>query len=694
MPNMPMKEVYTITFTKNSKQVIESPAENSKIILKGPTGCGKSTMLLERYRYMVESLGVPSEKILILLLNRTQSLDWRAKTILKGSGVIWRTSYYGFIQAEINTYYPIILKNCAEIENKRLKPTFLTFESAQFLVSKVIERRREATGIFAGVISYADRIAIDLTSNLVKAATSDIPYYEIGDRLLSALQLKDDVKKQTYKDADDIISAYRKRCMELGIFDFGMAVDLYNNCLLKSPLYTEQLFNRVQHLIVDNIEECVPTEVDFIEFLLPNVKTCLLGYNYEGGYGQAFGGNHEYTRQRILGGCETIECGKSHTCKDFMYEFSDMLFDNIENLSGRKIKAGVDIERTPPVELRSEMLEKVGERVCTLLSDEGQNPSDIVILSTYADPVTEFVIGRVLESQGHKLKNLTRKNRVIDNPFSQGLITLAQLCHPTYGVFPNRDDVKALILMLLKIDPVRSSLLAGKVCSQRPFAEFPDVEFPGLVERIGYYNIEKYEYIRKWIRDYKGLEKPLPINEFLQKVFLEILLSGDVSQADILEAKNLIDSAGTFLYVVTRFNRNASKDFLDMIRSGIKAAESIFELEEKLSGEFVILSTPVAYLASSLKSKVTILTSLSSKNWTPRSIKEMTNAHVLTKTWDRGAIYTEEIEESNQKHYLAVMMRAILKRCGEKLITFESALSANGFENDGILAEYFDEILG
>ncbi|NLD50320.1 MAG: hypothetical protein GX660_24540, partial [Clostridiaceae bacterium] len=118
----------------------------------------------------------------------------------------------------------------------------------------------------------------------------------------------------------------------------------------------------------------------------------------------------------------------------------------------------------------------------------------------------------------------------------------------------------------------------------------------------------------------------------------------------------------------------------------------IFELEEKLSGNFVLMSTPVAYLASSLKSKVTILTSLSSNSWVPRSVKEITNIHVLTKTWDIGNIYTEEIEEKNQKHYLAVLLRAVFKRCAEKLITFESLLSSNGYENDGILVDYFEEI--
>ncbi len=686
-------EGYTIIFDDEARKVIEMPSHDSKIILKGPTGSGKSTILLERYKYMVDKLKIPSEKILILLLNRTQSLEWRTKTVLEGSGAVLRTSYYGFIQNEIKTFYPIITKKCNEIINKDIKPVFLTFEAAQFLVGTVIEWRRKNLGVFAGVTSYTDRLAIDITGNLVRAAISDIPYNRIGDRLYNALANKDELRRQIYRESDDIVADYRKKCLELGIFDFGMAVELYNNYLLKDEVYRNNLFSRIEHLIVDNIEECVPTEADFINFLLPNLKTCLLAYNQEGGYGEAFGGNHEYVKSVLIDKMEKIEIKKSHTCHEFLAEFSDMLFENIKNLKNNKCNPGPYIERVPPFELRSEMLENVGERIVQLISREGYKPSDIVVISSYADPVTEFVIGRILERYGYEVKNLARKSRIIDNPFSQALITLAQLCHPGYGSMPTKDDVKSLLRMVLKIDPVRSSILAGEIVSQRPFAEFPDIEFPGLVERVGYYNIEKYEYIRTWIKEYKMRPKPLKIDEFFQKVFLEILISKEVSQKDILEAKNLIDSAQTFVEVVSRFNRNASRDFLDVVRRGIKSAESIFELEEKLSGDFVLMSTPVSYLACSLKSKITIITSLSSNNWTPRSVKEITNLHVLTKTWNENDIYTEELEEKNQKHYLATLMRAIFKRCSDKIITFESMLSANGYENDGILAEYFDEIM-
>ena len=673
-------------------KIKKAPSDDSKILLKGPTGSGKSTLLLERYNYLIEEEKVPSEKILILLLNRSQSLEWRTKTLLTLSGNIWRTSFYGFVQGEINLFYPILLKNCKAIKRKNVRPVFLTFELAQFLLSKVIEHKRKADGLFTGVTSYTDRISIVLAANLVKAATSDIPYSEIGERLYNSLEIKDEIKKQAFNEADQIISAYRKKCLELGVFDFGMSVDLYNNYLLKDNHYKEILFSRVQHLIVDNIEECVPVEIDFMNLLLPNLKTCMLSYNDEGGYGEMFGSNHQYVKEKIAGKLDTVNLKGSKTCNDYMFEFSDMLFDNIKDGKKLRYKNQVSIERNASFELRSDMLDGVAQRVLDLIN-EGYKPSDIAIISTNADSVSEFVIARKLEKYGYSIKNISRKNRITDNSFSQALITFAELCHPSYNMLPNRDDIKALVMMILKIDPVRSSILAGQIMDQKPFARFPDVEFPGVVERIGYYNVEKYEYIRNWIEEYKTLNKPMKIDEFFQRVFLEILVSENVSDQDIMKTRNLIDSSRTFVEIISRFRKNANRDFLEMIKGGVKAAESIFELEEKLSGDHVIMTTPVAYLASSLTSKVTILMSLSSRNWTPRNIKELTNVHVLTKTWDKNTVYTEDLEEEKQKNYLAIIIRAILKRCSDRLITFESDLSANGFENDGILSEYFDEIL-
>jgi hypothetical protein len=678
--------------------ITKIPINNSKVILKGVTGTGKSDILLERYKYMVEELKVPSNEILIILLNRTQSLKWRTKTVLKKSSFIWRTSYYGFIQSEIEKYFPVITKKCDEILNKNIKPIFLTFESAQFLLSKVIERRRRKEGMFSGVTAYTDRIAIELVANLVRAAISSVPYKEIGDRLYNSLELKDETKRKNFKDTDLVTFDYRKKCLELGILDFGMSIDLYNKYLLKDKWYIEELSKRIKHIIVDNIEECVPSCADLIKMLIPNVETCFFAYNEEGGYGESFGSNISYVKENIIKAFEfeIHEQHKSYICSDEMSDLANLLFNkmsgNIEvsNLEvANKESKKLILERHPPLELRSEMLEKVAYQVVDLIK-QGYEKSDIVILSTHADPVTEYVIGRILNQYDIEIKNIARTDRLLDNSFTRGLTTIAKLCHPEYKIIPKRDEVKELISSLLKIDPIRSSILAKEICSLRPFAGFPNIDEIALANRIGYHNIEKYNYIKEWIEEYKNTENKLFIDEFFRKVFLELLISDDISENDIMQAKKLIDSSKSFVEIISKFKRDPSKDFMDMVIKGVKAAESIIELEEKVSQNTITLATPVPYLASAITSKIIIFIGISSDNWAPRNIRELTNIQVLTKTWNTDKVYTEELEENKQLRYLAKITRNIMKRCSEKIITFESLLSANGYENEGVFADFFE----
>ena len=145
-----------------------------------------------------------------------------------------------------------------------------------------------------------------------------------------------------------------------------------------------------------------------------------------------------------------------------------------------------------------------------------------------------------------------------------------------------------------------------------------------------------------------------------------------------------------YLQTTLHFNSiDINSGFLKMIKNGVKSAESIFDMEERGADDSVILCTPMTYLSNSLSHKVILLLGLSSSHWTPRCAKELSNPYVLTSTWKVGEIYTEEVEEENQKKNIAIMLRALMKRCKEKFITFESRYSSDGFENDGVLADLF-----
>lgn len=662
-----------------------------KVILYGTTGTGKTTTLIDKYIKLIKEDKVKSEEILVLLMNRNQSLSWREKSILDISGRIIRTSFFGFVQEEITTFYPLILKAVPEINKATIRPVFLTFETSQYLLSMLIEKSRDNFNAFFDVADKDYKIAIDISSNFVKAAASNLSYKDIGARLYGALELQTENKKILFSEIDKITESYRKRCLECGVMDFAMAIDFYNTILLKDKDYLDSLKKRFKYLIVDNLEEAVPSQIDFISKLLDIVSGASLSYNFDGGYGSIFGANKEYVEKTLLHKCDIKKLdNKPYTCKDTMVEFSDMLYDGIMDKS-KKVKLNPDninIIRRPETVLRSDMLEDAGNYIKELI-DKGYKPEDIAIVSTFADIVTEYVLQSRVEKKGVKITNIARKSRFIDNKFVYAMITLAYLCHPDEKIIPTKDDVRALVNMLLNLDPIRSSILADIICNQNPFAMFPPVEDEEVIERIGYSNVARYNFVRDWINNYRSGEK-LDIDIFFQRVFTEILLVYGATEEDIIDIKRLIDSAHNFKTTISRFNTlDVNKGFLLMIKNGVKSAESIFDMEERGNNNEIVLCTPMTYLSNSLTHKVILLLGLSSSHWTPRCAKEISNPYILTPTWNASDTYTEEIEDENQKKNIAILLKSLIRRCSEKFVTFESRYSSDGFENDGILTTLF-----
>jgi len=127
-----------------------------------------------------------------------------------------------------------------------------------------------------------------------------------------------------------------------------------------------------------------------------------------------------------------------------------MLFDGLmDKKANVKLKPdGVNIIRTPETVLRSDMLEEVSKTVLDLL-DKGYKPGEIALVSTFADIVTEYVLDSKVLSHNVRVTNIARKSRFIDNKFVYALITLAYLCHPDEKIVPTKDEVRALVSILL-----------------------------------------------------------------------------------------------------------------------------------------------------------------------------------------------------------------------------------------------------
>lgn len=676
---------------------MENLSLEGKTLILGPVGSGKTTLLKQRYLDYINA-GWDSSNILVLVMNRSQSLIWRSEVDKKVPGGIVRTSFFGFIQQQLRKYWPLILELYPKIGKKTLEPNFLSFEASQYLMRECIDNRRKGMDFFRNISIPSDRIAIELTATLSRASLAGIPYTQIGSRLKQGNILENLIDHSVYDEMDIVLGEYVSMCLENGCLDYGIATMLYCEGLLKENYYIKALRGEYPILLVDNLEEMAPAAVDLVEILLKGAKGALLCFCIDGGYSRFYGADPEYALSKIEPYSTKIELSHSYTCSEYMDRFANdfsayIINEDASSISAPSIPAGLDIEWNIDVPLRSQMIDELNKRIQSLIEDEGMLPEDIAIIAPFIDTVLECSLTGYFNDMGIEVVNTSRKRRAMDNPYTNAMIVLACLSHPSYEILPSQKDIADTISLILDMDPVRSSLIARQVVAQKPFM-FPEIKDVHWRERIGFSNSERYEYIRAWLLDYID-GTPMPIDHFFRRVFLEILITLPTVDENLVACNQLIDTAEAFIKSLSPFGNHMDmgREFVLMFMEGAKQSETMIDVESALHDNGILLTTPMQYLSTSRHKKVQVWCDIRSTNWTPRDIKVFTNPYILSNLWDGVSPMTETDEERFMRDKLSTLVSCLLKRCNGKVILTSSQYSSQGYEDDGILANFWGSVL-
>lgn len=670
------------------REFIEAPIDGTGYVFRGSGGSRMTALLQQRCGYLLENAAA-GEGMLILLGSTGRLADWDRELRHIYPVEPRLCTFQGFVRQELEVFYPLAAAKCNGLTRTVIRPAFMDRDAAVNLVSKVVQHRREKDGIFSSLSSTSEKIASDILNSLDSAAMAGIPYDETFDRLYDSLEIKSDNRRKIYRDAGEIACDYRNKCLELGVLDTAASIELYCGFLLKEEGYKSLFKNKITYLIADDLQNWDEAQLLTAELLMPGLKSYAFGYDPEAACGQTNRlRRNKLIEERLLSRCHAVNAAKDPKTVSGL---SEALYDAIATGKISKAENVAIVERHPATELRSEMLEHLGRRVCELIETEGFKPSDITILSTYADIVTELVLAGMLRSRGYGLTNLSAGENASGSRLCRALLVFTILCHPGFGIYPSKDDVRLLIDVLFGLDPPRASAIARKACNTIPFTALPGADWPVLPEIMTGNRLEDYLYVTAWIEDYKkGLQVGMEL--FLQRSLLEIFMK-TAGGPELIKVKRLIDRTHDFCKVVSRFGVNTGRDFLSSAGYRMNVGESHQRIMEGAGTENVLLSTIQTYLGSGLKSRVTVICGLSSNNWSPARVRELVNPEVLSAAWKPGELYTAAHEESDRRFYLADIVRAVVQNCGERLITFESLLTANGYENDGILPDIFDAVL-
>lgn len=666
-------------------------------LILGATGSGKSTALVRRYYEWVHG-GLRTDQVLVLTAGAAHTSSWRRNLKLESFGPVEVHSFFGFIQRELNLFWAPV-QEAHEILRNWIGPEFLNVEIANHLMRGLVDP-------VAPEFSYQlkagpQRIAIQLASNLsTVAAASGFSPAETARRLAAADRPD---RARLYESVQGLLEAFRERCLEAGILDYSLSLHLFTEILMKHEPYLEHLRHRFAALMVDDLDETVPAEQDFLAALSGQVERSLFTYGTDGGHMQFMGADPEGARQRLGSGAQVEELRGSHTCTAEMFAFGEALARRIGGTDAERRFADIVADHISE-DLRSDMIAQAVQKIDELVQ-QGIPPGQIALISPHVDRALEVMAARELAPRSIAVQNLSLSRRLVDEPYARAIITLAGLVHPHWQIpRPSAGNFANAMQVLLGLDPVRSSILGDAVWRG---GDLPDLDAIGLRRRIGFERSEAYEQLRAWVSDARERAAAVPdpfggdepageyaTDEFAQAVVAEVMapLAGDLTPAKLHSCQQLLLSAFRFRTAMERFGEGAyGSEYVKMLTEGTVAAEPLEAYDP--DRDAVTLATPFAYLTARLTSQYQIWLDISGAGWYPSDVKELANPHVLSRRWEEGERWTDSHSSRRRQANAARTARALARRCTGRIILADCSMTAWGQEQDGGLAEAFADLV-
>jgi len=275
------------------------------IFVEGPPGSGKQAYLLQHIADLISD-GAPPYSLLVLLPDRParERLRQALAAVLRGRlGGLELHTYYSLAQRMVALFWPLIAPPAGFAHSSR-PPTFLTYETAQHLMSRIVEPLLEQ-GYFEGLATRRQRLLSQLLDNLNKAAINGFSHTEIGTRL-SAAWSGDDDRRRSYRQAQTCADRFRQHCLDHNLLDVSLTIEAFHRYLVEDPVFWNYFTGRYRHLVAANVEETVPVAQDLARRLLPVQETALLTHETGGGY-RVFLGIDSAGARRLADACQQQE---------------------------------------------------------------------------------------------------------------------------------------------------------------------------------------------------------------------------------------------------------------------------------------------------------------------------------------------------------------------------------------------------
>jgi len=687
-------------FTPQQQQIISAPTTGS-IFLEGAAGTGKTTAGTERLRHLLDH-GIAADRILVLVPQRALSLPYRS--VLQDSrripgGQVTVHTIGSLSQTMVDLFFPLIAE-AAGFGQPLERPQFLSLETAQYYMQRVIGAVIDEKDYFASVTIQRSRLYSQIIDNLNKAAVVGFPHTQIGEKLKEAYT-GDISQRYIYDEAQDCANTFRQYCLAHNLLDFSLQVEIFINHLWRLDAPRRYLQSQFKHLIVDNIEEDNPATHAIIADWLPEFDSALVIYDTDAGFRRFLGSdaNSAYRLKPLFD--QQIQWTQSHVMPPALANFAVHLAQ-VLNRPAPPSPTETDDPRSAlsfsNQQYHPQMIDWVADEIRKLVYDDGVPPDEIVVLAPFLSDALRFALMTRLQERAVPVRSHRPSRPLNAEPAARALLTLAKLAHPAWNQPPTQYDLAyALTNALSSLDLVRAQLLVQIVYRKGELTPFADIT-PEMQQRITYEHGERYDALRRWLAAYQA-ETPQALDFFLSRLFGELLsqpgygFHGDFDAARV--AANLVDSAQQFRWIVETDlgdMNTIGQEYVAMVAQGVIANQYIRDWQASET-ESVLLAPAFTFLMGNHPVGHQFWLNVGSAGWWERLYQPLTHPYVLSLDWEAGRIWTDADEFESRQDTLYRLVLGLLRRCRGKIYLGYSQLGEQGYEQRGPLLEAIQRVL-
>jgi hypothetical protein len=705
--------------TKDQRAVVRAKRE-STLFLEGPAGTGKTTAGVERIAHWLAA-DVPPASILVLLPQRTLGepyLDLLRDPGAVAGGQITIGTLGSLARRAVDLFWPLVAEDYGFKQPTR-RPTFLSLETAQYFMARVVGPVIDHEGYFETVSIDRNRLFSQVLDNLNKAALIGFPVSEIGPRLKAAW-IGDDAQRRMYDDVQRSADRFRAYCLEHNLLDFSLLAEIFMGRLWPMDECRRYFTRQYRYIVADNVEEDSPAAHQLLADWLPVCASATVIYDTESGFRRFLGADPD-DAYRLKSLCERqIALNESFVATPSMSAFADQLALSLQ----RRPTPDERADPAPPAanersavqkaiqfddhRYHPQMVDWVAGQIAWLVKDQGVEPGEIVVLAPYLSDALRFSLMNRLASENIPARSHRPSRALREEPAALCLLTLAQIAHLDWNMRPAVFDlIYALMTAIDRLDLVRAQLLGrgiyapGKSADAgAPLLQPFDTLKTDIQERITFALGGQYEWLRAWISTYIQ-EGATEIDVFFSRLFGEVLSQsgfGFYNRYDYAEiAANLIDSARNFRQIVTESGtvdgqHPLGREYVEMVGRGLIADQYLrrWELEEKNA---VLLAPAYTFLMSNRPVDYQFWLNVGGAGWSERLYQPLTNPYVLTLGWEPGRTWTDLDEQAVSQDALYRLAIGLIRRCRKQIYLGFSELGEGGYEQRGALLEAIQRML-